>query len=253
MALHLQADYLLAVFLASVRASMLLLMSPVFTGLQGMVVVRVLFSVALGALLGASHPAPGLSGLSGFGLALATAGEVAIGMALAFGVLMAFGAFAVAGQILDVQIGLGMGGVYDPVTRSGGPLFGMLLGLLGLAVFFSLDGHHVLLRGLAYSLHQVPPGQGLRMLSADVVVAHFGLMFSLGVALVAPVLLCLLLMEAGLAVISKMLPQMNVFAVSVPVKMVAGFSVLLVCLRTLESPLGRVYASIFQFWQGVLP
>lgn len=252
MQLTFDPGWLMAVLLGSVRTTVLFMMSPVFTGLQGFVTLRVLLSIALAVLLAGAAAPTGLGELSAAALALATVGELMIGMVLAFGVMAAFGAFAVAGNILDVQIGLGMGNVYDPVTRKGGPLFGSLLNLLGLAVFFALDGHHVLLRGLAYSIEHVPLGQGWRALASDAILAQFALMFSLGVALIAPVLLCLLLLEAGLAVVSRMLPQMNVFVLSMPLKTLAGLALLALTLPAFGDPMARIYGSIFTFWQGVL-
>lgn len=244
--------WLAAVFLTSVRTGTLLLISPVFTALRGFVLLRVLFAVALGVLLGSQATDAALDVRSAFVMAQALAGEVLVGMALAFGVMAAFAVFSVAGSILDIQIGLGMGAVYDPVTRDSGPMLGTLLNLLGVAVFFALDGHHMLMRGLAYSVAHVPPGQGWTIDATRAAVAQFGLMFSLGLALVAPVMLSLLLMEAGLAVLARMLPQINVFVISVPAKSIAGLILLALCMPALGGPLGRVYASIFHYWESVL-
>jgi flagellar biosynthetic protein FliR len=84
------------------------------------------------------------------------------------------------------------------------------------------------------------------------VVALFGLAFSLGVALIAPILLALLVIEAGLAVLAKMLPQMNVFAVSTPAKSLAGLVILALATPMLGDPMARIYRSIFDYWEGVL-
>lgn len=243
----------LAVFLTFLRFGVVFLLSPVFAGLGGLVTVRVLLTLALSVLL-----------VQGFGLradpALLAPGpllvgaclELFVGATLAFGVFAAFGAFSVAGKILDIQTGFGMGSVYDPVTRAGAPLFATMLNMVAVVIFFGIDGHHALMRGLAFSLQHAPPGQGFASLSAEPVIAQFGLMFSLGVSLIIPVLLCLLLVEVGLAVVSRMLPQMNVFVVGVPVKLVAGIGLTAMTLRTMEPAMQRIYASIFHFWQQML-
>jgi flagellar biosynthetic protein FliR len=178
--------------------------------------------------------------------------ELVVGGVLAFGVFAAFGAFSVAGKILDVQTGFGIGTVYDPVTRAGAPLFATMLNMLGAVMFFSVDGHHAFLRGLAFSLERVPPGSPLGGMAADAMLQQFGLMFSLGVALIIPVVLCLLLTETGLAFVSRVLPQMNVFVVGVPVKIVVGIALLALTVVTMGPAMGRVYASIFSYWQKVL-
>jgi flagellar biosynthetic protein FliR len=243
--------WLVGVMLTSVRVGVLLLLAPIFGSLQGLVVVRALFVLALSALLTPTgyHA---LGQLSAGGLLLAAVTEAAVGFALAYGMVMAFSAFAVAGKLLDIQTGLGMGNVYDPVTRHGAPMFGTLLNMLGLAVFYELDGHHLMLRGIAYSLQKVPPGHGVHLDSATPVLMLFGMMFALGVALIAPVLLSLLLIEVGLAVVSKALPQMNVFTVSTPAKSLAGLALLALSMPLFGTPMLRIYASIFEYWEGVM-
>jgi len=253
MSIAIDPAWLLAVFYVAVRLSAVLLLSPVLSGLSGLVTVRVLLVLALSVLLVDGlgvRPAGHELGLGPvFTGALL---ELATGVTLAFGVFAAFGAFSMAGKILDIQSGFGMGTVYDPVTRGGAPLFGTMLNMLGVIVFFGLDGHHAFMRGLAYSLQQVPPGTGLPGLAVESVIRQFGLMFSLGVALVIPVILCLLLVETALAVVSRVLPQMNVFVVGIPVKTVAALALLAMTTGVMGEPMSRVYAAIFNYWEQVL-
>lgn len=252
MQINVDTAWALAVFYVWLRLGCVFLLAPVPMVQGTPVVVRVLFTLALAALLvsgGGVRPA-----LASFGpgqVLLGAIGEVVVGITLAFGVFAAFGAFAMAGKILDVQSGFGLGVVYDPVTRTGAPMFATILNMTGVALFFALDGHHALLRGLAYSLHRAPPGAGLE-LSADAAVAQFGLVFSYGIALVIPVILCLLLIELALAVASRTLPQMNVFVVSIPLKLVAALSIFAVSAPTLGPAMQRVYRSIFTYWESVL-
>lgn len=253
MSIYLDPLWMLSVFLVSLRIGVLLMMSPVFTGLSGLVTVRVLLTLMLSTLLVSEMRMTPPAVALGVGPVLRAAlAEVAVGATLAFGVMAAFGAFSIAGKVLDVQSGFGIGSVYDPVTRAGAPVFSTLLNMAGLMVFFSLEAHHALLRGIAFSMRQVAPGAGLAAFDADAVIRQFGLMFSLGVALIGPVMLCLLLVEVGLAVVSRVLPQMNVFVVLVPVKLVAGIALLALTVVGLAPPMGRLYASIFQFWEQVL-
>lgn len=243
----------MTVYLVAVRIGVLLMVSPIFASLGGLVTVRVLLTLMLstmlvsGMQLGATPVA-----LAPAALVLATLGEVAVGAVMAFGVFAAFGAFSVAGKLLDVQSGFGMGSVYDPVTRAGAPMFASMLNMVAVVCFFSMDAHHALLRGIAWSLQEVAPGTGLSRLDADAAIRQFGLMFSLGVALVIPVLLCLLLVEVGLAVISRVLPQMNVFIVLVPVKIFAAIGIFVLTLGLLGPAMGRIYATIFTYWEQVL-
>jgi flagellar biosynthetic protein FliR len=253
MAIDIDPAWMMAVFFTALRLGVVLMMTPIFSNLNGLVTVRVLLTLSLSALLvsglGPRLPPPALE----LGpVLLAALAELVTGLTLAFGVFAAFGAFSVAGKILDVQSGFGLGNVYDPVTRAGAPLFATLLNLAAVAVFFGMDAHHALLRGMAFSLREVAPGSGFHELDAEAVIRQFGLMFSLGVALIIPVMLCLLLAETGLAVVSRVLPQMNVFVVGVPVKIVVGLAVFALTMGTLQPVMARVYASIFIYWEQVL-
>ena len=254
MVVNLDLGWITAVFLVALRVGTLLIMSPIFSTLSAPVTVRVLLTIGLSAVLaGAPGVAAGIVAPPTLGAALmAAAGEVLVGATMAFGVFAAFGAFSVAGKILDVQAGFAIGSVYDPVTSAGAPLFSTMLNLVGVAAFFGMDAHHALLRGLAFSLSQAAPGAGLAALSAEPVIRQFGLMFSLGVALIVPVMLCLLLVEVGLAMISRVLPQMNVFFVMVPVKIFAAVAILALTVGALAPAMSSVYASIFLFWERVL-
>jgi flagellar biosynthetic protein FliR len=253
MNVEIDPGWMLAVFFTAIRLGVVLVMTPIFSSLTGLVTVRVLLTLALSALLVQGlgpHLAPPPLELGP--LLLAALAELAVGLILAFGVFAAFGAFSVAGKILDIQSGFGMGNVYDPVTRAGAPLFATMLNLVAVAVFFGMDAHHALLRGIAFSLQQAPPGGGFRLLDTEAVIRQFGLMFSLGVALIIPVMLGLLLTETGLAVVSRVLPQMNVFVVGVPVKIVVGLALFAMTIGTLQPVMARVYGSIFLYWEQVL-
>lgn len=253
MAVDIDQAWVLAVFFTAMRLGVVLLMAPFLSSLNGLVIVRVLLTLVISALL-VSGMGPQLPVMpQEFGaLLLAALAEVVVGCTLAFGVFAAFGAFAVAGKILDVQSGFGIGSVYDPVTRAGAPLFATMLNMVAVLVFFGMDAHHALLRGMAFSLRQMPPGSGFHALAMDAVVRQFGLMFSLGVALVIPVMLCLLLAETALAVVSRVLPQMNVFVVGVPVKIITGLSLFALMAGGMQPVMARIYGSIFLYWEQVL-
>lgn len=252
MVVDIDPRWVAAVSLVSLRVGVLFLFAPFLAGLGRMVTIRVLLTFALSATLTAGAVALPAVRVDMGNLVSAALAELVTGSVLAFGVFAAFGAFALAGKVLDVQSGFGIGSVYDPVTRAGAPLFATLLDMGAVVMFFGMDAHHALMRGIAFSLQQVPPGTGLEAVPLDAVTRQFGLMFSLGVALIIPVLLILLLVELGLAVVSRVLPQMNVIMVMVPAKVAAGLVVLAFTVTTLEAPMAKVFASIFTYWEQAL-
>jgi flagellar biosynthetic protein FliR len=123
--------------------------------------------------------------------------------------------------------------------------------MLAVTVFFAIDGHHALMRGIAFSIEQVPPGT-LFSVDPQALVRQFGAMFSLGLALIAPAFVCLFIVELATAVMSRVLPQANVLMLVIPVKIFVGLAVLALSLPTLAPAMRRIYGTIFSFWEGVL-
>jgi flagellar biosynthetic protein FliR len=242
-----------AAVLLWLRLGVVFFMTPVFSGFNGPPVLLALLSLALAGLFAAGLPAAASAVPTAPGtFAWAALLEVGLGMVLAFGVHAAFAAFGLAGQLLDLQIGFGAGNVFDPVTRANSPILGAILNSLAAMLFFTVDAHHAFVRGLAFSVTQMPPGSVSLHVTPAAVATQFGVAFSLALAMAAPILFLLVLLEAGLAVVSRMLPQMNVYFVGLPLKILVGLSAFGIAASTIGPVAGRVFASIFHFWDGAL-
>jgi flagellar biosynthetic protein FliR len=254
MTLRLDAAYLLTGFLIFLRISAVFMFTPLFSAFQIPMQFRLLFLIALAfVLLGALH-VPSITAPITLGALVPMAIiEVLIGAILAFGVMAAFAAFQVGGRVLDYQIGFGLASVIDPQTREDSALLGTALHSLAVLIFFAVDGHHMVLRGLSYTLTQLPPGSGLFDFQIAPIVTHFGMMFVYGFSVVAPVILVLLLVDVGMALISRNMPQVNVFIIGMPVKVLVGLITFALSMRYMGGLLERIYASIFKYWQAVVP
>jgi flagellar biosynthetic protein FliR len=252
MVLHASLQWITAVLLCSVRLSALLLKSPVIDGFGVPRHIRALLVIALSACISSvvpvDHP---IADLDAVGLIRAVASELATGALMGYSLHCAFATFSFAGSVLDQQFGFGIANVFDPVTHAQAPLIASLLGLGGILLFFGMDAHHALLRGLAWSLEAVPLGTGLTSVAVESLGRQFGLIYSLGLLFAAPMLFSLLLIELGMAVVSRNLPQMNIFMVSAPIKIVAGMGLLAVALPHMQPLTQRIFASAIQFWEGV--
>lgn len=250
-----QIPLVVTVFLVFIRFSALLLMSPLFAIAQVPVQIRVLLllflSLILTLSLGITLPAVSLNfaQLIYYGFS-----ELIIGAAMAFGLFAAFAAFSFGGRILDFQMGFGVASLIDPATDQQAPLIGTFLNMLGVMVFFLVDGHHLLLKGLAHSLSQYPPGQPVHFM-LEAVVMQFGAMFTYAIMLVAPVIFTILLIDVAMAVAARTMPQVNMFIVMLPLKIFVGLVVLMLSLVYLLPLMKKIYTSIFIYWQQlfVLP
>ena len=245
--------FLIAVLLLSTRFSMVFLMSPLFAMGRVPVKFRLILLISLSLLLvslGAASDMP-----DAYTLGMLTQlmlAELVLGGMLAFGIFTAFAAFQFGGRVIDLQMGFGVAGLVDPSTNTQSPLIGTSLNLMGVIAFFLLDGHHLVLQGLALSVEAIPPGSTLVLPDGQAVLAQFGVMFSLGFALVAPVIITLLLIDVAMAVGARTMPQVNMFIMSFPVKIFVGLTVLAVSINYMGGMLERIYTSIFDFWSAVI-
>lgn len=240
------------VLLLSARLSALLLMTPILHAVPLPASVRLLLVIGLSAVL--ALPFAGQPPLAADVGALFAAflQELAVGATLGLGVLMAFAGFALAGRLIDVQVGFGMAQVFDPLTRTQIPVLTSLFTLAGVLLFFLLDGHHVLLRGVAFSLERFPLGQPWAVQdAAGPVLKQAAALFTLGFALAAPVVLSLLLVEFALGVVARNLPQVNMFVLAMPVKVLAGLLALSVWVAGMEGVTQRIHGQIHRTWSGM--
>lgn len=246
------ADWLALVSLLALRVAATFVLTPVLYAVPLPTSMRMLLVLALSFALasGLSVPEGEWTGWSDF--VVAAMAELALGATLGLGILLAFAAFSVAGQLLDVQLGFGMAQIIDPVTKRPVPILTSTFEYLGVLVFFLVNGHHALLRGLQYSVERFPVGVPWSVAQAAApMLRQAGGLFSLGFALAAPVVFCILLTEFVLGVVARNLPQMNMFTMGIPVKIVVGLVALSVWFAGMGGAMTKIYASITTTWSDV--
>jgi flagellar biosynthesis protein FliR len=251
MTLRIDMAWLVGTLLLSARVAAATMLTPVFGPVQIPGPVRVLIALTLAAFLFLATPVPMPPIETTTDLAVATLGELILGASLAFGFLVAYAATQIAGRVLDIQLGYSAASVLNPTTQTPAPLLGTVFGMAAVAVFLAMDGHHVLLRALALSLQHYPPGQLAFDLDLLEHLKFSGVMFTFGLALAAPVMLTLLLADIALAVMSRSMPQLNVFILSFSVKIVLGLIGLAVSVKFAGAVLTALFESTFRFWEGV--
>lgn len=248
-------DAVLRILLLSIRITALLLVTPIFRAApipgsaKSVLVVGLSAAISMNLGTGLIKVSPAIGDL-----VQAASVELVLGATLGLGVSLAFAAFSIAGRILDVQIGFGLAQVFDPATNRQISVLESAFSQAGVLVFLVLNGHHALLRAVAYSVERFPVGSSWSIQdSADAVFAQAAGLFSLGFALIAPVVFCVLLVELALGVVARNLPQMNMFIVALPVKIMVGLVALTLWFSGIGVVMTRVYASIETFWGQMLP
>jgi flagellar biosynthesis protein FliR len=152
--------------------------------------------------------------------------ELLVGLAFALSLALLFAAVSSAGALLDMLVGFSFGSIVDPLTGNQSAVLTQLYGLVALAVFVAIDGTSWVIGGLARTYELVPlsAAPDVRTLAGGVV-AGFTTIFASALEVAAPVLLAMVITDAAFGVVTRVVPQLNVFAVGFPVKVVVGLLV----------------------------
>jgi flagellar biosynthetic protein FliR len=160
--------------------------------------------------------------------------EIVIGIVLGATARVTLSALSVAGSLIAQQLGLGFVTTVDPTQGQQGALIGNFLTMLGLTLLFVTDLHHLVIAALADSYKVFGPGEMLP--SGDIAALAtraFAAAFKIGVQLSAPFIVFGLVFNVGLGLLARMMPQMQVYFVGVPLSILGGFLILAVVLTTM--------------------
>ena len=168
-------------------------------------------------------PAPDdVWGASGFVI-----GEIAVGLVLGGVARILMTGLATAGQIFGMETGLSFAQTADPTSSGSGQVISVFLGLMGIALVFATNLHHVFIRGIADSYQVFGVGKPFPVGdAADFAVGAFSDAFRIGLQIAAPVVVAGLVFRLGLGVLSRLAPSIQVFFVAMPLNIMGGFIIL---------------------------
>lgn len=163
-------------------------------------------------------------------------GEIAVGLLIGLTVRMLLAALQTAGTVVAQQTGLAYAMTVDPAAGGQQAAIGNLLNLLGITLILATDLHHLALEGIRDSYALLPPG-GMPA-TADAAALSIRTMtrgFSLAVQISAPFVAFGILFNLGLGVLSRLMPQLQVFFLGMPASILIGLLVLLAALGAMMS------------------
>lgn len=214
-------------FLAFTRAGAFLAVLPMFTGAGIPVQVRLALSAALGLLVAPLVGPVELGNLRLGGLIAVCAQEAVAGLTLGFVARMVFFAADLAGRLLANEMGLALGNLFDPLTQTSVQVPGAILFWMTLMLVLTLDLHHWLLAAFQQSYQVLPPGAAriTQPVFAEIL-SHTGRIFVVGVKMAAPLIAVSFIILLIFSVLSRAVPQMNVFTESFAIRILAGLVVM---------------------------
>jgi flagellar biosynthesis protein FliR len=156
-------------------------------------------------------------------------GEIVTGLYIGFLVSIIFTAFQLSGQYFAVQIGFGISEVLDPLAQVSVPIVGQLKNLIGLLVFLSMNGHHLMLEAI-YRSYELAPFVNLNKVVTGslmkFLLSSFSFMFIVAMKIAIPIVGTVFLISVSMGVLAKAAPQMNIMMLGFPFKIIVAFSVL---------------------------
>lgn len=177
--------------------------------------------------------------------------EFSIGYIIGFCATFIFTAVQIGGEFISIQIGVSMSQVLDPTTGENTQVLSQLYSYITAMVFVGLNAHQWLFAAL-YKSFQALPLSSEWLFSGDLVsqVLHMSsAMFSIGISMTLPIFCVMFVSEVLMGFMSKMMPQMNIFMVAIPLKIYVGITMILMFL----SPTVTYLATVTQkYLKGIL-
>jgi len=217
---------LVAYLLASLRIVAWLALVPPFSGRSVPVMGKVVLSLGLAF---AAVPGAGSIPLGTGDLLLNAATQVFVGAAMGFVTQLLLAAVAAAGSLIDVFGGFALAQGFDPLSMNNTTVFGTFHQLIATALLFVSGGYLLVIGGLLRTFEFLPLGTTPQWAGTeDVLLTAFRMFFVTAVQIALPMIAVLFLADLGLALLTKVAPQLNAISVMFPAKI--GLTLLLLGL-----------------------
>ena len=235
------------------RLSAMLMTLPIFSYpmISGRVriTVALILTVIIGSILTMDTVPPVTSLWLLTGL---MAKEVVIGMIIGFGGRLIFEGFSIAGGIVGLQMGMGIANVVDPTSREQIPIITQFWLPIMVLFLLLMDGHHFFIETLFGSFQMIPLGMGeLSPNAGESIVRGGSRIYDIGIRFAAPSIAFLLLIDAAVGFMARTMPQLNVFFITLPLKIFSGLVMLIISLNIFQILFDSVYHDIIEY-TGIL-
>lgn len=165
------------------------------------------------------------------GYALLIMKEFLVGLSIGFVAYLAYTAIYIAGEIIDKQIGFAVVSVMDPISNIQVPVTSNLYFIISMLIFLAINGHHMLIQTLFDSFESLPLGTAVFNKGVvDGITGLFTTVLATGFKIAAPIVAAILVTDIALGTISKMVPQINIFVIGMPLKIIVGMVILIITI-----------------------
>jgi flagellar biosynthesis protein FliR len=192
--------------------------------------IAFLLALALAPAVQPSLPAIPAQTFAGVGTLIQ---EIMIGLMIGASLRFLFTALATASSIIGIQTGLAFSQTMDPTQGGAGTVISSFLGLLGLVMLVLTDLHHVMLRGMVESYTLFSPGSFPQLGDVtQMAIMWVSKSFAIGAQMAAPLIVFGLVFNLGLGVVSKLMPQAQIFFIAMPANIMVGLFIFILSLSS---------------------
>ena len=194
--------------------------------------VRLLLALSISLIIyGLVRTAVPIMPVSPIALGVLLASEILVGIMLGLSIRLLVSALHVGGTVIAMQSGLAMAQAFDPAQGGQSSLVATFMTLLGVTLIFVTDLHHLMISAMYNSYNLFPIGGEIMIGDFTELISNtVSNAFKLGLQLAAPIIVYAIVFNAGLGVIARLVPQIQVFFIAIPINITVGFVILAVVL-----------------------
>jgi flagellar biosynthesis protein FliR len=236
----------LVYFLVFARTgAMLMLLPPINQqGISSRVRLMLALGVSFALAPGLAAHYPAQAPASPFALGVLVAEEVTAGLLVGAMATIIMSALSVAGELISTQTGLAYAQLLNPTMGDQEPVFSNFLTLLAGTLIFATDLHHLGIAAVQGSYALLPPGGALPTGDmAELTIRLVSGAFSLGIQLAAPFLIFGFAVNASIGLLARLMPQLQVFFIAMPINILAGFFIVMLLIGTMMTAFLNYYAT----------
>ncbi|HSG62134.1 MAG TPA: flagellar biosynthetic protein FliR [Pseudomonadales bacterium] len=179
--------------------------------------------------------------------------QILIGTLLGFFLQLFFQLFIMAGQMISMQVGLGMATMMDPINGASVPILGQMYLIFTTLMFFVFDGHLIMLEIFAYSFYSYPVSADPYAILNYVDIAAWGAwLFQSSFAIALPIVTAVLVVNFSFGFISRAAPQMNIFALGFPLTMLMGLFIIWIAVAAFQTMFESHFADALHILRSIV-
>lgn len=172
--------------------------------------------------------------------------ELLVGFIVGYIIQLFMSVFIISGEVIDFQMGIAMANMYDPQSNISMPVTASIMNCMYMLLFFAANAHITMIK-IFCQLATISPYGNISFSSGifEELIGLFSIILVYAVKLALPILAVELIVEMGVGLLMKAVPQINVFIVNIQLKILIGFIAILVLVPSLSSFLELMTTKMF--------